>query len=93
MAAGAASERRSIINSKDIPQERIGRKEHYRLLPLIDANFLETNPAPVKAVLHGMGKIQNILRLPLMAVSDATYAKVNDTMARISSTSASVSSR
>ena len=40
---------------------------HYRLLPLMDANFLETNPAPVKAALHLMGRIQNVLRLPLAA--------------------------
>lgn len=52
------------------------RREHYRLLPLIDANFLETNPAPVKAALHAMGKIQNVLRLPLVPVTDATYAAV-----------------
>jgi 4-hydroxy-tetrahydrodipicolinate synthase len=48
------------------------RPWHYRLLPLIDANFLETNPAPVKAALHCMGRIQNVLRLPLVPVSEAT---------------------
>ena len=49
------------------------RSLHYRLLPLIDANFLETNPAPVKAGLHCMGRIQNVLRLPLLPASGATY--------------------
>jgi 4-hydroxy-tetrahydrodipicolinate synthase len=49
-----------------------GRQWHYRLLPLMDANFLETNPAPVKAALHCMGRIQNVLRLPLTPVSDST---------------------
>ncbi|MGH7518069.1 MAG: 4-hydroxy-tetrahydrodipicolinate synthase [Gemmatimonadales bacterium] len=44
----------------------------YRLLPLIDANFIETNPAPVKAALHAMGRIENVLRLPLVPVGDAT---------------------
>jgi 4-hydroxy-tetrahydrodipicolinate synthase len=48
------------------------RSLHYRLLPLMDANFLETNPAPVKAALHCMGRIRNVLRLPLLPVSDAT---------------------
>jgi 4-hydroxy-tetrahydrodipicolinate synthase len=48
------------------------RSLHYRLLPLMDANFLETNPAPVKAALHCMGRIQNVLRLPLLPVSEAT---------------------
>lgn len=49
-----------------------GREWHYRLLPLMDANFLETNPAPVKAALALMGRIQNVLRLPLVPVADAT---------------------
>jgi 4-hydroxy-tetrahydrodipicolinate synthase len=48
------------------------RAWHYRLLPLMDANFLETNPAPVKAALHCMGRIENVLRLPLLPASEAT---------------------
>ncbi|MGZ8397913.1 MAG: 4-hydroxy-tetrahydrodipicolinate synthase [Gemmatimonadales bacterium] len=50
------------------------RAWHYRLLPLMDANFLESNPAPVKAALHLMGRIQNVLRLPLLPVSAQTGA-------------------
>ncbi|MDQ3222368.1 MAG: 4-hydroxy-tetrahydrodipicolinate synthase [Gemmatimonadota bacterium] len=48
------------------------RAWHYRLLPLMDANFLETNPAPAKAALHLMGRVQNVLRLPLLPVGEAT---------------------
>jgi dihydrodipicolinate synthase/N-acetylneuraminate lyase len=44
----------------------------YRMLPLIEANFIETNPAPAKAALHAMGRIENELRLPLVPVSDTT---------------------
>jgi 4-hydroxy-tetrahydrodipicolinate synthase len=50
------------------------RAWHYRLLSLMDANFLESNPAPVKAALHLMGRIQNVLRLPLLPVSASTGA-------------------
>jgi 4-hydroxy-tetrahydrodipicolinate synthase len=45
---------------------------HYRLMPLMDANFLETNPAPAKAALYLMGRIHDVLRLPLLPVSDGT---------------------
>lgn len=48
------------------------RSWHYRLLPLMDANFLETNPAPVKAALHLMGRIHDVLRLPLLPVAEST---------------------
>ena len=43
-----------------------------RLLPLMDANFLETNPSPVKAGLAAMGKIMDVLRLPLVPVTQPT---------------------
>jgi 4-hydroxy-tetrahydrodipicolinate synthase len=58
------------------------RTWHYRLLPLMDANFLETNPAPVKAALHLMGRIQNVLRLPLIPVSDSTRATLRSALVR-----------
>jgi 4-hydroxy-tetrahydrodipicolinate synthase len=50
------------------------REWHYRLLPLMDANFLETNPAPAKAGLCLMGRVRNALRLPLVPVADETTA-------------------
>ena len=52
----------------------------YRLLPLMDANFLETNPAPVKAALHLMGRIQNVLRLPMLPVNEATSAALRSAL-------------
>lgn len=54
----------------------------YRLLPLIDANFAETNPGPVKAALHLMGRIENVLRLPLVPVSGATTERLRAALAR-----------
>jgi 4-hydroxy-tetrahydrodipicolinate synthase len=56
------------------------REWHYRLLPLMDANFLETNPAPVKAALCLMGRIGNVLRLPLVPVTDATCAALREAL-------------
>jgi 4-hydroxy-tetrahydrodipicolinate synthase len=57
------------------------RDLHYRLLPLMDANFLETNPAPVKGALYLMGRIQNVLRLPLIPVSESTRAALRTALA------------
>ena len=42
------------------------RKLHYELLPLMSANFWQSNPIPVKAALSMMGRMNNILRLPLV---------------------------
>jgi 4-hydroxy-tetrahydrodipicolinate synthase len=45
------------------------RAVHYRMLPLFDALFLETNPIPVKAALSMRGLILEELRLPLTRLS------------------------
>jgi len=54
------------------------RKWHYRLLPLMEGNFIETNPLPVKAVLAAMGKIQELYRLPLVPMMDQTKKQILD---------------
>lgn len=50
------------------------REMHYALLPLMDANFIETNPQPVKTALHLMGMIEESFRLPLVPMATETKA-------------------
>jgi len=47
------------------------REIHFRLLPWMRAAFIESNPLPAKAALTMMGRIKNVLRLPLVPMSDA----------------------
>jgi 4-hydroxy-tetrahydrodipicolinate synthase len=47
------------------------RELHYRLLPLMQANFVETNPIPVKTALELMGRGPAHFRLPLVPASEA----------------------
>jgi 4-hydroxy-tetrahydrodipicolinate synthase len=47
------------------------REIHFRLWPLMQALFIETNPIPAKTALAMMGKIREEFRLPLCAMSDA----------------------
>jgi len=42
---------------------------HYRLLDLMNANFIETNPVPAKAALAMMGMIEEHYRLPLVPMA------------------------
>src|ERR1051325_7424008 len=41
------------------------RELHYTILPLMNVNFIESNPIPVKAALAMMGLIEENYRLPL----------------------------
>lgn len=43
---------------------------HQRFTKLMDLNFIESNPIPVKTALHQMGFIQNVFRLPMCAMSN-----------------------
>ena len=46
------------------------RAEHGALLPLMSAAFIESNPIPAKAALAMMGRLQNVLRLPLVPLDE-----------------------
>ena len=45
------------------------RALHGRFLNLMNANFIESNPGPVKAVLAMMGRIEEIYRLPMVPIA------------------------
>lgn len=52
------------------------RRLHYDLLPLMNINFIESNPIPVKTALAMMGFIQESLRLPLYFIEDKNRAPI-----------------
>ncbi|MGB9107013.1 MAG: 4-hydroxy-tetrahydrodipicolinate synthase [Terriglobales bacterium] len=52
------------------------RAIHRRYLPLMQANFIESNPIPVKAVLAMMGKIEENYRLPLTRMKPENRARL-----------------
>lgn len=53
---------------------------HFKMVPLIDSLFIETNPVPVKAALAMMGKIDYEVRLPLEKMSEGNYEKLRKVM-------------
>lgn len=52
------------------------RERHRRLVPWMTAAFIESNPIPAKAALAMMGRLQDVLRLPLVPLADAHRATV-----------------
>src|SRR6266566_813713 len=77
------------VASNEIPREmaemtraaltndwQTARLLHRKYLPLMQANFLESNPLPVKAVLAMMGKLEEIYRLPLLPMRRDTRSKL-----------------
>ena len=56
------------------------RKLHYRLLPLMEANFIESSPGPVKAAMAMMGLLEENLRLPLVPVQEKTRVRLREVL-------------
>ena len=52
------------------------RNIHRKYFQLIQANFIESSPLPVKAVLAMMGKIEEVYRLPLLPMRRDTRSKL-----------------
>jgi 4-hydroxy-tetrahydrodipicolinate synthase len=63
---------RAALDDEWVEARRINR-HFYRLM---QAHFWEASPAPVKAVLHMLGRGENVLRLPMVPVTDATRRKL-----------------
>jgi 4-hydroxy-tetrahydrodipicolinate synthase len=52
------------------------RRIHRKYLALMQANFIESNPIPVKAVLAMMGRIEEVYRLPLCPMKKENRGKL-----------------
>jgi 4-hydroxy-tetrahydrodipicolinate synthase len=77
------------VASNEIPAEMVAmtraalnndwttaRSLHRKYLPLMQANFIESNPLPVKAALAMMGRIEEVYRLPLLPMRRDTRSKL-----------------
>src|SRR5579871_6418661 len=54
-----------------------------RYLPLMNVNFVESNPIPVKAAMGLMGLLEPVYRLPLCAPSPANLARIEKVLAAV----------
>ncbi|HUS19177.1 MAG TPA: 4-hydroxy-tetrahydrodipicolinate synthase [Terriglobales bacterium] len=77
------------VASNEIPREmsdicrlalandwKSARAIHRKFLSLMQANFIESNPMPVKAVLAMMGKLEENYRLPMVRMKDDSRAQL-----------------
>jgi 4-hydroxy-tetrahydrodipicolinate synthase len=59
------------------------REIHYHYLELMNLNFVESNPIPVKCALVMMGMIQENYRLPLVPMSETNKKKMKDLLIKL----------
>jgi 4-hydroxy-tetrahydrodipicolinate synthase len=56
------------------------RRVHYRILPLMETNFIESSPGPVKAAMAMMGLLEENFRLPLVPVTEKSRARLRQVL-------------
>ncbi len=56
------------------------RALHYRLLPLMETNFIESSPGPVKAAMAMMGLVEENFRLPLVPVQEKSRVRLREVL-------------
>jgi 4-hydroxy-tetrahydrodipicolinate synthase len=67
----------SVMTRQALANDWAGARSLYRrYLPLMQANFLESNPMPVKAALAMMGKVEEVYRLPMVPLRRDTRSKL-----------------
>jgi 4-hydroxy-tetrahydrodipicolinate synthase len=84
------------VASNEIPKEmsdltraalnndwKTARQIQRKFLSLMQANFMESNPMPVKTVLAMMGRIEEVFRLPMVPVKRETRNKLQQIAAEV----------
>jgi 4-hydroxy-tetrahydrodipicolinate synthase len=73
------AEMAQLVEAAEANDFSFAREIHARILPLMLANFTESNPGPVKAVMAMMGLLEENYRLPMVP----PRAETRDRLARV----------
>jgi 4-hydroxy-tetrahydrodipicolinate synthase len=83
VANEAPAKLHEIVQAAQNGDWQLARSLHYQLLPLMEANFCESNPIPVKAACAMMGLVEDVVRLPLVPMSAANREKMSKILAEL----------
>src|SRR5437660_669651 len=59
------------------------RALHYRILPLMEINFIESSPVPVKAAMAMIGLLDENFRLPLVPIQEKSRARIREVITEL----------
>ena len=74
------TEMASLVDLATAAKFAEARKVHERLLPLMQVNFIESNPIPVKAAMAALGLLEEIYRLPMVSPTNESRTQINDVL-------------
>ncbi|NIR38033.1 MAG: 4-hydroxy-tetrahydrodipicolinate synthase, partial [Actinobacteria bacterium] len=76
----APAEMASLVDAAADSDLDQARRLHYRLLPLMHANFVESNPVPVKEAMALLGHAPAAVRPPLGPISETSRRRVRQAL-------------
>jgi 4-hydroxy-tetrahydrodipicolinate synthase len=79
----APSEMAQLVEMCERGDYAAGRKLQHWLLPLIQVNFVESNPAPCKVAMAAMGLMEEHVRLPLVTPSPASRDRIMNVLQQL----------
>ena len=77
------AEMTSIIRLAQAGEMTKARRVHYQYLRLMDLNFIESSPIPVKYALSRMGLIEESYRLPLCRLQSTSRRQIDTELAEL----------
>ncbi|MGH9311530.1 MAG: 4-hydroxy-tetrahydrodipicolinate synthase [Vicinamibacterales bacterium] len=80
IANEAPAEMARMVELAEANDFAAARQIHARLMPLMSANFVESNPIPVKAAMAAMGLLEEVYRLPMVPPSDASRRRIAEAL-------------
>ena len=81
IANEAPSGMAALVNQAAAGDFAAARATHERLLPLMQVNFVESNPIPVKAAMAELGLLDLHYRLPMTPPAAAARARIAEVLA------------
>lgn len=72
-----------MIHTAQSGNQAEAQELHYRLLDLMNVNFIESNPIPVKTALALMGRIEESFRLPLTPIEEKNRIVVANALKKL----------
>jgi 4-hydroxy-tetrahydrodipicolinate synthase len=72
----APAEMSAMVEQAERNDFAAARRIHAQLMPLMTANFVESNPIPVKAAMAAMGLLEEVFRLPMVPPRPESRARV-----------------
>ncbi|MEE3202623.1 MAG: 4-hydroxy-tetrahydrodipicolinate synthase [Acidobacteriota bacterium] len=81
------AEMTNLVKLANTAKFQEARQVHEQLLPLMQVNFIESNPIPVKAAMAALGLLEEIYRLPMVSPTDESREQINEVLKNLQLTS------